>query len=446
MLALTTLATLACPPIGCAAPWRSPVTVSLNAPPEASAQLPGEIRDGWIIVEAAVNGRAPLRFILDTGANFSAITSDGAKAAGIQPDQTANITDISGDRRDYPFGWADEVQAGPLLLHRVPFVVTDNLADLKAQLDVAGILGYPGFDQLTLDIDYPAGVARVTNAPITPDQPGAVPLRRIGHETPEIQIQLLDHRDRTIDTRWFSVDTGGLAWLHLPDTMQSWTHHDLGVPIGWGRGLSGITSTNDIAPMRGPIRIGRVVVDHAVAETDNHHTLIGHQLLRLFRVRLDPRSSLAALTLPEPASTRTAAPRHAGIGVNLSILADDTINILSIRADSPAAHAGLRPNDRVLAVDGVPAGDPDFIDRTAWHAHAPPEVTLTIRRDDAVFEVTVPTEPLFPDDLDRLRNAGPDLQPPPIRVITNPDGTRDAITPDGVRSRIEVIAPRPSDK
>ena len=33
---------------GCAAPWQSPVTASLHAPPGEAAELPGEIRDGWV--------------------------------------------------------------------------------------------------------------------------------------------------------------------------------------------------------------------------------------------------------------------------------------------------------------------------------------------------------------------------------------------------------------
>lgn len=430
--------------VGCAAPWRSPVVASLDAPPGASAALPGEIRDGWVIVEATVDGHGPLRFILDTGANFSAITRADAASVGIDADRSAYITDIIGDRREYPFGLAGEVVAGPVTLRRVPFIVTDNLAELMAPMGVVGILGYPGFDGFTLDLDYPAGVARVADGRITPDEPGAVPLRRVGHETPEIRIELLDERGDPADARWFAVDSGGAAPLHLPDSMRDWAHHDLGVAIGGGTGLSGVRRTNKVAPLLGPVRVGPTVIEHAVAETDNHHTLIGHELLRLFRVRLDPRSGLAALTPPDPNRTRVAAPRYAGIGINLGFVHEGAITLASIRADSPAARAGLLPNDRVLAIDGVPVADPAFVDRTGWMFDAPPEVALTVRRGDEVFEVTVPTEPLFPDDPDRLRNAGPDLEPEPARLITHPDGTRELVFPDGTRGVITPIQPEPN--
>jgi hypothetical protein len=412
---------------GCAAPWQSPVTASLHAPPGEAAELPGEIRDGWVIVEATVNGRGPFRFILDTGANFSAITAAGAAQAGLEPADSANIVDITGDRRKYPLGWADTVEIGPVAMRRMPFIITDNLAGEKARIGVVGLLGYPGFDEFTLDLDYPAGVARVSDARITPDLPGVVHLRRLSDETPEIMIELLDQHGTPTDAQWFAVDSGGSSPLHLPGPMRGWAHQEISADIGPGRGLSGIERPNRISPLRGPIRIGPTVIDRAVAETDSHHTLIGHQLLRRFRVRLDPGSGLATLTPAEPTQSRVTAPQFGGIGINTTIRHDDLLILFTIAADSPAARAGLRPNDEVLAVDAVPVTDPDFVNRTAWMLDPPPQVTLTIRREDEVFEVTVPTAPLFPEDLDHLRSAGPDPEPPSVQLITRPDGTAELI-------------------
>lgn len=441
--AVLIVAFLVLPLIGCSATWNSPVTASLDAPSGGTATLPGEIRDGWVIVEATVNGHGPLRFILDTGANFSAITRAGAARTGIRADQSANITDISGDRREYPFGWADEVEVGPVSFRRMPFVVTDNLAEVKDRMGVVGLLGYPGFDEFTLDLDYPAGEVRVSDMRLTRDQPGVVPLRRVHDETPEIRIELLDQRGEPHDARWFAIDSGGSAHLHLQDSMRAWTHHDLGIGIGGGRGLSGVERESDIAPLRGPIRIGPTVVVRVVAEPDNHHALIGHQILRQFRVRLDPRSGLASFTPADPTQTRVTALQFGGIGVNMTLHHDDQFSLIKIVEDSPAARAGLRPNDKVLAVDGVSVTDPAFVDRTGWMFDAPPEVALTVRRDDEVFEVTVPTGPLFPDDLDQLRHAGPDIQPPPVRLITHPDGTMEMVFPDGSGGVITPVPPEP---
>lgn len=427
LLAMVALMT---PLWGCAVPWQSPVTASLNAPPGEAAKIPGEIRDGWVIVEATVNGRGPFRFILDTGANFSAITEAAAAQAGVEPSDSANIVDISGDRRKYPLGWADTVEIGPVSMRRMPFIVTDNLADVKARIGVVGLLGYPGFDEFTLDLDYPAGVARVSDARITPDLPGVVRLRRSHDETPEIMIELLDLNGTPIDAQWFAVDSGGSAPLHLPDSMRDWTHQEISAEIGPGRGLSGVDRTNPISPLRGAIRIGPTVIDRAVAETDNHHTLIGHQLLRQFRVCLDPRSGLASFTPADPAQNRLTALQFGGIGINTTIRHDDQIILFTIAADSPAARAGLRPNDQVLAIDGIPVTDPAFVNRTAWMLDPPQQVTLTIQREDEVFDVTVPTAPLFPEDLDQLRNAGPDIEPAPAQLITHPDGTRELVFPD----------------
>lgn len=39
--------------------------------------------------------------------------------------------------------------------------------------------------------------------------------------------------------------------------------------------------------------------------------------------------------------------------------------------------------------------------------------------------------PLFPENLDPLRNAAPDLQPTSIQMINRLDGTKELIFPDG---------------
>lgn len=431
---------------GCAVPWQSPVTASLNAPPGEAAELPGEVRDGWVIVDATVNGRGPFRFILDTWANFSAITAAAAAQAGVEPSDAANIVDISGDRRKYSLGWADTVEIGPVSMRRMPLIVTDNLADVKARIGVVGLLGYPGFDEFTLDLDYPAGVARVSDAPLTPDLPGVVRLRRLHDETPEIMIELLDQSGTPTDAQWFAVDSGGSAPLHLPDAMRSWTHQELSAEIGTGRGLSGVDRTNHISPLRGAIRIGPTVIDRAVAETDNHHTLIGHQLLRQFRVRLDPRSGLASFTPADPTQKRLTALQFGGIGVNATIRHDDLLILFAIAADSPAARAGLRPNDQVLAIDGIPVTDPAFVNRTGRMFDPPPQLTLTIQREDEVFDLTVPIMPLFPENLDQLRNARPDLEPPPVQLITRPDGTQEFVFPDGSRGVFTPVPPNPINR
>ncbi len=428
LTALALLLALTLP--ACATRWVSPVTATLDAPDGAPAALPGAIENGWAIVEATVNGQGPFRFVLDTGAEVSAISTGAALAAGLEPTTTGRLTDISGDERDYPVAFADAVAVGPLRMRTVPFVISDTLAVWTEELDIVGLLGYPGFDLVTLDLDYPAGVIRVQPGVLDPDAPGVTELRRTRRKTPEVRMTLLDTDAQPVTTAWFRVDSGGRSMIHLPGTLAStWTHPDLARFIKPGQGLSGVQTRHHTAPLRGPLQLAGLTVQRATAEIDAHQTLIGHDLLRCFRVRLDPRSGLAAFTPADPRAARVTAPQYVGIGVNRSILHDGGLSILEVAPGTPAARAGLRPNDLVLAIDAVPFGDPGFVDRTGW-GFDPGPVTLTVDREGDVFDLTITPEPLFPADLDRLRDAGPDFSVPTLDLKDAPAGSIRFFTAD----------------
>jgi membrane-associated protease RseP (regulator of RpoE activity) len=119
--------------------------------------------------------------------------------------------------------------------------------------------------------------------------------------------------------------------------------------------------------------------------------------------------------------------------------------VFKIRADSPAAHAGILPNDRILAVDGDPIDAPGAYTKTRWTFEPPAPVTLTLKRKTEVFERTLIPELLFPDDLDRLRTAGPDLEPPAVQVIKKPDGTWELIFPEGFNSGDDTAPAAPPE-
>jgi len=74
---------------------------------------------------------------------------------------------------------------------------------------------------------------------------------------------------------------------------------------------------------------------------------------------------------------------------------------------SPAAAAGLKPGDSVLAVDGKPAAISEIPERVALGSgrdeNGNPAVTLTIKRADKIFDLTVP---LVYAGVDRLRDIG----------------------------------------
>lgn len=404
--------------------------------------LPAEFIDGWIVVEARINGQGPFRMVLDTGAGLSGISHEVAQALALEEQARVKLVDIAGQTRMYPFTYADLIQVGELRLEPVPLIMTDVFDHFGDDLNIQGLLGYIGLDAYTLDLDYPAQKVRVSKAPLTEADGNIVPLKRLPFDTPHIEVSLLNDDEVLVHTEWFGIDTGGEMMMNIPKAQSDdWAHRDLARTVLHGTSLSGTPTTEPTGPLRGPLAIGQVTIDRAVADLDASSPLLGHQFLRQFRLRLDPRSAGATLTLPNPMQTRITATQFGGIGINAKLHHNDQLVLFKIAADSPAVRAGLLPNDKVIAIDGIAVSDPHFIDLTAWMFDPPAQVTLTIRRKADEFEVTIPTEPLFPEDLDRLRNARPDLQPPPAQLITKPDGTMELVFPDGTRGLMTPVPP-----
>jgi len=80
---------------------------------------------------------------------------------------------------------------------------------------------------------------------------------------------------------------------------------------------------------------------------------------------------------------------YEGIGAWVDI-AGDYVEIISPMKDSPAAEAGLQPNDLVIGVDGDDMTDVDgdvVLSRILGPAGT--DVTLTIRRGEEIFDVTI---------------------------------------------------------
>jgi C-terminal peptidase prc len=97
--------------------------------------------------------------------------------------------------------------------------------------------------------------------------------------------------------------------------------------------------------------------------------------------------------------------RHVGIGVK-TVMTHDGVLIEHVIPDSPADQAGLRPQDRIIAVDGVPCTLTPCHD---IHGPVDAEVRLTVlspgeksrdvllKRDEQVVEITLPSRRIAED-------------------------------------------------
>lgn len=418
----------------CQADYRSLRRATLDLPDQqTSAELPAEFKDGWIIVEATINDLGPYRFVFDTGAPFGVLSTAAAAEIGLRNTSNTEVTDITGSKKNYPVAFSKSVRIGPARVTRLPFIVTDDTAGFFTELDTVGILGYDALDLFTVDIDYPAGRLSIRTGRLDPDAPGVLPMRTEGH-TPAVPVDLHLHNGAPSQSAWFTVDTGGQMLLHLDESLATWAHADVAALLEETVGLTETKAYYKTAPLAGVLRLGDHDMIHASGEIDTASSLIGYHFLKPFRIQLDSRSDLASFTRPSGQAGSITAPRHHGVGIMQALTFDAEPIIVRLRAGSPAANAGILPNDRILAIDGEPVDAPGAYAKLGWTFDPPAPVTLTLSRDGEVFDRTLTPELLFPDDLDRLRGAGPDLEPAAVEAIKNPDGTWELIFPEGFNS------------
>jgi predicted aspartyl protease len=150
-----------------AATGRSPIQA--NEPPAMSADLGSDAaaefavrttldRSGRIVVPVMINGRGPFRFILDTGANRSAMSAATAELLGIDlaSAHQASVHGITGSAT-LPLVLVTEFRAGELQLPDQRLAVLP--ADVFGGID--GILGIDAMQRARIEVDFERDVVTI---------------------------------------------------------------------------------------------------------------------------------------------------------------------------------------------------------------------------------------------------------------------------------------------
>ena len=128
-----------------------PVPITLS-----KASIPFERQGQVVIVEATLNNKTAAKFVVDTGASYTMISSAVAKELDIDTEQ---------NRRTAPFQTAngiiqaplvslDSITVGGMEIRNLTAAVHDVLADSR----VAGLLGLNFLSNFRMDIDTQKGV------------------------------------------------------------------------------------------------------------------------------------------------------------------------------------------------------------------------------------------------------------------------------------------------
>ena len=318
-----------------------------------------------LTVRASVNGR-PMDFLFDTGGH-SVLTPDAAKLLGLvatgsqQSGGSGAGTLLQQDTR------VDELRIGEAVLRNQHFfVVSLPYSDVEqgAKPPLAGLLGLEVAERFVVRLDYRAGTLSLLPRTATTACPSGWRPIRFTYDMPSVDAQL-DGRSAS-----FTVDTGnngGLLlysfWLRTQGVEGRYDHGEQSLSYGAGGASNNWVSYGKTFSIGKPViprPMIRTTDDKAgVALSESEAGNLGTNLLANYTITLDYGRSRGCFNY---------IPGYHPLPFNragLRAVKDNPESFLVtlVNAGGPADHAGLRRNDRILAVDGVPGsrlGDGDL--------------------------------------------------------------------------------------
>jgi hypothetical protein len=326
---------------------------------KASTTVPFELIDNRVFVEARLNGQGPFHLILDTGAAGFSIADAAAQKLRLKVKDAGTGQGVG--EKEVRAGQAhiESVQIGDL---RFENVETEVLAGYDAinvfgRKPVDGVVGLAVFEQVVAKHDY----IRKTMTFTLPDRfsyRGAgvvVPFER-PRQIPVVEAELDGVHGK------FGIDTGARSSLLLYGPFTEQNH----LREKYDARLEGVTGWGIGGPVRSllarakELKIGDVVVHDLVIRLSTQKAgattssamagLIGPDVLAQFDLTVDYPHSRIIFEKNQQYGQRDSYDR-AGLWMGQD---GQNFSVIDVIPGGPAAEAGIRQGDTILAIDGVP--------------------------------------------------------------------------------------------
>jgi hypothetical protein len=368
-----------------AAQIATPVVAAI---PGASADVPFELfRGSRIVLNGSVNGvETPM--MLDSGAGVTTLDDDFARQIGLKPG-TKITAQGSGGSEQGEIVQGVTIQAGNLKLSGVTVLVLDLERIEKAiGRPLPAVLGRELFMNSVVGLDFDRQLLTLSPSKGFAAPAGAteVKLKREGtlHLLP-VSVAGLPPVEAALD-----LGNGGALSVSKEYFDANAKLASLPYAIGLSGGVGGLHESRRVtvpAVSLGGFLLGKVPADLGSMPKGPYAGRVnaGLQLFKPFRVTLDFGHDRMWLQ-------RTSAPvdfpkDRAGLFV---LLEDDHFNVLHVSPGSPAAKAGLKKGDRLVAIGGEEVGPGFYASPQAnWSKEDPGTETAVTKSDGQTVTVTL---------------------------------------------------------
>jgi len=336
-----------------------------------SVTVPFELLNNHIYVEVKLDGKGPFRVLCDTG-GANILTPEAARALGLKPQGALQGRGVGDKSEDVGLVKVATLEVGGAVLRDQLFAVFP-LAPLASAEGVAenGLIGYEVFKRFVVRVDYERRTLTLTlPAAFTYRGTGTVVPFKFNEHIPQVEGAI----DGVAGT--FDIDTGSRASLDLLAPFVE----EHGLRARYAPRFEGVAGWGVGGPARaqfaraGSLRLGGVEISRPVIEltlqTKGAFAAryvagnVGGALLRLFNLTFD--YSRQQLIFERTAASAQPIPfDRAGLWLNLAetppgasgVPAPRAFEVVDAYAGGPAAEAGLRQGDLVLAVDDKTPAD-----------------------------------------------------------------------------------------
>lgn len=312
--------------------------------------------DGNVVVEATLNGQGPFAFILDTG-GAAILTPDAAAALRLNPVGAGSGGGAGAGRVSVQYTRVERTQIGGMTLRNQPFVVialSYDAVERGARPPLAGILGVELFERFAMQLNYHEKTLAFEPLSGYRHRGGGVALPIFFSDDEPLLVAKIDGISGDV-----GLDTGNSGTLIVQgiwaDRHQLKQQMMSGYPsLGFGMGGASSNWTSRADFEIAGHRFARIIAHYAPdtkgafsSRTESGN--VGNEILANFTLDFDYGHGQIWFE-PVPSAPQRPFGRA---GVNWIKEHAEAFKVVAVAAGSPAAEAGLKVNDEIVAINGT---------------------------------------------------------------------------------------------